>query len=92
VLQCVFKRRFDGGAQGKAGRSAGGGAVDPAGEELEVGGDTDWWGRPVSECEREEGELGRAGFVGRKRRWASGEKEREGGELLGWAERRGREV
>jgi hypothetical protein len=38
------------------------------------------------------GELGRAGFVGRKGRWASGEKEREGGELLGWAERRGREV
>jgi hypothetical protein len=30
--------------------------------------------------------------VGRKRRWASEEKEREGGELLGWAERRGREV
>jgi hypothetical protein len=31
--------------------------------------------------------------VGRKRRWAGGEgkKEREGGELLGWAERRGRE-
>jgi hypothetical protein len=32
--------------------------------------------------------------MGRKRRWASGgkKKEREGGELLGWAERRGREV
>jgi hypothetical protein len=39
-----------------------------------------------------EEEVGRAGFVGRKRRWARGEKEREGGELLGWAERRGREV
>jgi hypothetical protein len=36
-------------------------------------------------------ELGRAGFVGRKRKWAGGEGgKREGGELLGWAERRGR--
>jgi hypothetical protein len=59
--------------EGRRGKSAGGGAVDPAGEELEVGGDTDWWGRPGSECEREEGELGRAGFVGRKTRWAGGE-------------------
>jgi hypothetical protein len=46
--------------------------VDSAREELEVRGDTDRWGRPGSEWEREEGKLGRAGFVGRKRRWAGG--------------------
>jgi hypothetical protein len=79
---------------------AGGGVVDSAREELEVRGDTDRWGRPGSEWEREEGKLGRAGFVGRKRTWVGGvgkrrkkqKKEREGGVLLGWAERRGREV
>jgi hypothetical protein len=62
----------------KAGRGAGEGEngrrrrVDSAGEELEVGGDTDRWGRPGSEWEREEGELGRAGFVGRKKRGRRG--------------------
>jgi hypothetical protein len=38
----------------------GGGVVDSAGEELEVRGNTDRWGRPGSEWETEEGELGRA--------------------------------
>jgi hypothetical protein len=37
---------------------------------LEVGGNADMRAPAGSEWEREEGELGRAGFVGRKRRWA----------------------
>jgi hypothetical protein len=61
----------EGEARGR-GKTAGGGTVDSAGEELEVGGDTDRWGRPGSEWEREEGELGRAGFVGRKKRGRRG--------------------
>jgi hypothetical protein len=73
------------------GETAGGDTVDSAGEELEVGGDIDRWGRPGSEWEREEGELGRAGFVGRKRRWAGGEgeKRKRRRRAAGWAERRG---
>jgi hypothetical protein len=63
--------------RGKRGKTAGGDTVDSAGEELEVGGDIDRWDRPGSEWEREEGELGRAGFVGRKRRWAGGEGEKK---------------
>jgi hypothetical protein len=68
----------EGEAREKGGETAGGGTVDSAGEELEVGGDSDRWGRPGSEWEREEGELGRAGFVGRKRRWAGGEGKKRG--------------
>jgi hypothetical protein len=44
-----------------------------------VGGDPDRRAPADSECEREEGELGRAGFVGRKRRWAGGEGEKKRG-------------
>jgi hypothetical protein len=80
VLRCVFKRGIDGGARGKAGKSAGDGAVDPSGEELEVGGDTDWWGRPGSECEREGGGswAALASWAGRGSGPAGkGEKERE---------------
>jgi hypothetical protein len=43
-----------------------------------VGGDSDRWAPAGSERKSGEEEVGRAGFVGRKRRWASGEKkERE---------------
>jgi hypothetical protein len=58
--------------------------------ELEEGERADMWGRPGSEWEREEGELGRAGFVGHKRRWAGG-KERDGRRWAAgfWAKREG---
>jgi hypothetical protein len=66
----------------KAGRGAGEGEngrrrrVDSAGEELEVGGDTDRWGRPGSEWERERRGVGP--------RWFRGpEEERPAG--FGWA-------
>jgi hypothetical protein len=81
----------EGEARGR-GKTAGGGTVDSAGEELEVGGDTDRWGRPGSLWEREEGELGRAGFVGRKRRWAGGEgKRKRGRRAAGLGREKGRE-
>jgi hypothetical protein len=70
--------------------AAGGGAGCGAEEALEVGGGPDMWGRPGSEWEREEGELGRAGFVGRKRRWAGGkERERRRWAAGFWAKREG---
>jgi hypothetical protein len=66
VLRCVFKRRIDGEARGKAGKSAGGGALlRNRGEErgrLEEEGRADGRARVGSE-RREEGE----GEVGRRR-------------------------
>jgi hypothetical protein len=66
LLRCVFKRRIDGGARGKAGKSTGGGALlRNKGEErgrLEEEGRANGRARVGSE-RREEGEVG----VGRRR-------------------------
>jgi hypothetical protein len=97
VLRCVFKRRIDGGARGKAGKSAGGGALlRNRGEEkgrLEEEGRADGRARVGSERREEgEGEVGRRGAVGQKSwGWATRAERGRGKGLLGWAERRGRE-
>jgi hypothetical protein len=57
---------------------------------LEVGGNADMRAPAGNEWEREEGELGRAGFVGHKRRWAGGkERERRRWAAGFWAKREG---
>jgi hypothetical protein len=58
--------------------------------ELEEGERADMWGRLGSAWEREEGEFGRASFVGHKRRWAGGkERERRRWAAGFWAKREG---